>query len=323
MTWSIKRGSRENNPGLIAWNKMTKKLLLINAGAGRARRSREMQDLLAQAAQQPDLRVHQIEPGDDVAGLVRRALREGVTAVGAAGGDGTINLVASPLVGSGVPLVVIPFGTLNHFARDMGIPATPTEALALFADDSATQAIDVGEVNGHFFLNNSSVGLYPRLVKQRERYEKRLGKPLAYALAGWNVLRQPLLLNLELNLEGKTEKLEVGILFFSNNRAVMTPLQAGHRPRLDDQVLDTYIVRAGSPWQLFRVAASFLRNRLVESPLVTQAEIGEATVSASKGRLRVALDGEVQRLAPPLRYRIRPTALLVRVPTTPTAEPQS
>jgi len=291
-----------------------KKVLFVNAKSGRARRGRELTNLLAEARQQPDLEVHFIEKGESLPWLVKNYLRHEVKIFGVAGGDGTVNAVASCLVNTGIPLVVVPFGTLNHFARDLGVPANPAEALGLFDEPAADEIkIDVGEVNGYYFLNNSSIGIYPRLVKQRENYEARLGKWFAYLLAGWNILRRPNLWHVKLEVNGQKQDLKVGLLFFSNNRMNMTPLRAGHRARLDDQIFDVYLVKAGTLFELFRVAASFLRNKLDQSPLVVQTEVCEATVYTSRRHLRVAFDGETRNMSSPLEFKIHPAALTVRV----------
>lgn len=292
-----------------------KKVLFVNAKSGRARRGRELKHLLAAARKQPDLEVHLIEKGDSLPSLVKNYLRGEVKIFGVAGGDGTVNSVASCLVNTDVPLVVVPFGTLNHFARDIGVPANPVQALALFDDPEAVQMkIDVGEVNGYYFLNNSSIGIYPRLVKQREKYEARIGKPLAYLLAGLIVLRRPNLWHVRVEVNGVKHDSKVGLLFFSNNRLDMTPLRLGQRARLDDQVFDAFLVKAGTFFDLFRTAASFLRNQLDRSPLVIQGLVKEATVYSSHRHFRVAFDGETRNFRSPLEYRIHPAALTVRVP---------
>ncbi len=292
---------------------MTENLLMVNSGSGRAKKGSELKTLLAAAQQQSNLRVHLIQRHDNIGQIVKQAIAKGATAIGAAGGDGTINTVASVLVDTKVPLVVIPFGTLNHFARDIGVPDKLEQALALF-ETGESLTIDVGEVNGDYFLNNSSVGIYSRLVKEREKHEKRLGKWLAFLIAARQVFRYPRLIHIKLDIEGNSQDLKVGLIFFSNNRAVMSPLVAGHRPRLDGQVLDSYVVKASTPFEFFRVASNFLRNRLEESPLVTRTEIREATVYTASHRLRVACDGEVRVMTSPLNYRIRPAALVVKVP---------
>jgi diacylglycerol kinase family enzyme len=292
---------------------MSENLLLVNAGAGRAKKGSELETLLTSAGQQNNLRVHLLQPHDNIPQIVKKAIKQGANAIGAAGGDGTINSIASALVDTKVPLVVIPFGTLNHFARDIGVPTQFVQAMELF-ESGESLTIDVGEVNGHYFLNNSSVGIYSRLVKEREKHEKRLGKWLAFLVAARQVLRYPRLVHIKLDIEGQSQDLKVGLIFFSNNRADMSPLVAGHRPRLDGQILDTYVVKASTPFEFFRVASNFLRNRLEESPLVTRTEACEATVYTANHRLRVAFDGEVQVLTSPLHYRIHPAALVVKVP---------
>jgi len=291
-----------------------KKVLFVNAGAGKAKKGKGLETLLTAARQQPDLEIHTIRKGEDLSAIINRLLKQGVTVIGAAGGDGTINSVASCLVNTKVPLVVIPLGTLNHFARDIGVPANLERAMSLFEDGSTEIKVDVGEVNGCYFLNNSSIGIYPRLVKQREKHEEKLGKGLAYLLAGWNVLRRPNLWHVKLAINGQVQDMKVGLLFFSNNRINTSPLGAGQRARLDDQIFDTFLVRAGTPFGLFRVAASFLRGKLDQSPLVTQTEVCEATVYSSRHHLRVAFDGETRNLSSPLKYKLHPAALLVRIP---------
>jgi diacylglycerol kinase family enzyme len=293
---------------------LTKNLLIINAEAGRARRGNELKNLLAAATQHGNLDIHLLQSHDNIPRIVKLAIKNGAKAIGVAGGDGTINSIASVLVGTKIPLLVIPFGTLNHFARDIGVPTKLEEALDLF-ETGQPLTIDVGEVNGHYFLNNSSVGIYSRLVNEREKHEKHLGKWLAFALAGWNVLRHPRLVHIKLDIEGQTQDLKVGLIFFSNNRADMSPLMVGHRPRLDRQILDTFVVKASTPFELFGVARSFLRNRLEQSPLVTRTETCEATVYTANHRLRVACDGELRVIASPLNYRIHSAAMIVKVPT--------
>jgi diacylglycerol kinase family enzyme len=292
-----------------------KKVLFINGNSGRAKKPRELAGLKEEARKQNDLEIHLIQEGDNLPSLIKNYLREGVKIVGVAGGDGTVNAVASCLVNTDVPLVVIPFGTLNHFARDIGVPSNPVKALRLFDEAAGTDIrIDVGAVNGEYFLNNSSIGIYPRLVRVREKKEQRLGKGLAYLWAGWNVLRHPNLWHIRLEINGEKQDLKVGLLFFSNSRIDMTPIKAGQRARLDDQVLDVYLVKAGTFFQFFQVAASFLRNQLDQSPLVVRTEVSEATVYSSRRHMRVAFDGETRNLNLPLEYKIHLAALVVRVP---------
>ena len=109
---------------------------------------------------------------EDVSELVRAAVRRGATVVAAGGGDGTVNAVASVLVGTETTLGVLPLGTLNHFAKDIGIPLEMEEALAVLRDGKV-QHVDVGTVSDRIFINNSGLGLYPDMVFNRERRQNR------------------------------------------------------------------------------------------------------------------------------------------------------
>src|SRR5476649_731552 len=113
----------------------------------------------------------------------KRALARGVDAVVAGGGDGTINAVASVLAGSSVALGVLPLGTLNHFAKDLNIPLDLDQAIATIARGTTAQ-VDVGDVNGRIFVNNSSLGLYPHIVRARDQQQRRLGRGKWTRLAG-------------------------------------------------------------------------------------------------------------------------------------------
>ena len=119
-------------------------------------------------------RVSVARGGDEVTELVRRALTNGVRAVVAGGGDGTVGSVAGTLAGTDRPLGVLPLGTLNHFAKDLGLPLELAGAARVVCEGREA-SVDVGEVNGRVFVNNSSLGLYPRIVRRRERLQAREG----------------------------------------------------------------------------------------------------------------------------------------------------
>ena len=133
----------------------------------------------------------------------RRALADGAEAVVAGGGDGTINAVASVLAGSGVAFGVLPLGTLNHFAKDLGIPLALDEAVRNVAEGKPMQ-VDVGQVNERIFLNNSSLGLYPDIVRDREKQQRRLGRG-KWPAAAWATiaaLRRYPFLSVRLTIDG-------------------------------------------------------------------------------------------------------------------------
>src|SRR5690349_3250415 len=118
-----------------------KYLLFVNPNSGRAKHGQELNKFLKAAADNPDLRVHLIRKGDNINYLVKYAIQEGVEAIGVAGGDGTTNSIATAVIGTKIPLVVVPFGTLNHFARDIGVTTSAEEALKLF-EEGSNKAID-------------------------------------------------------------------------------------------------------------------------------------------------------------------------------------
>src|SRR4051794_37510526 len=131
------------------------------------------------------------ERGADLTALARQAVADGAALVVAGGGDGTINAVASALVGTEARLGVLPLGTLNHFAKDLGIPLALEEAVRTVFT-GRPQAVDVGEVNGRLFLNNSSLGIYPRIVRLREAHRRQgVRKWIAFVKALAYVLRHP------------------------------------------------------------------------------------------------------------------------------------
>ena len=178
--------------------------------------------------------------GDDVIGTVERALREAgcdvavyagddlaedarsaaadADAVAAVGGDGTVNAVAAALAGRSVPLLVVPAGTLNHFARDLGLPLDPVEA-ALLVRDGEPRAVDVAEVNGRVFVNNSSIGAYPLAVVLRERLQDEGpgGKWTAMARAALRTFRRFPTLRVRVAADDGEIDLETPFVFVGNN----------------------------------------------------------------------------------------------------------
>ena len=148
---------------------------IVNSGAGSVRASgltaEGLRRLFREAGVEAE--VHVI-PGDRIAETARAALESGIDALVAGGGDGTIRSVAGVLAGGDVPLGVLPVGTLNHFARDLGIPVDLPAAVRLIAD-GAPRALDVGEVNGEIFVNNSMLGFYPPVVEVRDRRDAKSG----------------------------------------------------------------------------------------------------------------------------------------------------
>jgi diacylglycerol kinase family enzyme len=246
-----------------------------------------------------------------MAAAARRALDNGADVVLAGGGDGTVSAVAAVVAGSPAVLGVLPLGTLNHFARDLHLPLNPVEAARVMLRGNVAK-VDVGEVNGHQFINNSSLGLYPRIVRYRENREKTgWSRLLAFASACLVVFRRYRFLRLRLEVDGKAYDRRSPFLFVGNNRYEVEGLLLGRRRRMDEGKLSLYLSDRTGRWGLIRIALSALFKQLrLQHDFVVLPATG-VTVHTHRRRVQVALDGEVMKLHPPLRYSIHPGMLRV------------
>ena len=179
--------------------------------------------------------------GAELVGAAKQAVKDGVPMVAAGGGDGTLNAVASSLIGSNVVLGVLPMGTLNHFAKDLGIPLAIDDAVATIAAWHSTQ-VDTAEVNGRSFLNNSSLGLYPDTVHRRELQQRRLGRSKwpAFFWAALTSLKRYPFLNLTLTTDEISYRQRTPFIFIGNNDYIMEGFNIGARSTLQGGKLSLY-----------------------------------------------------------------------------------
>jgi diacylglycerol kinase family enzyme len=263
--------------------------LIVNPHSGHGNATRD----LVQEAELRGIRVHLLEEGDDVSELARRADAD---ALGIAGGDGSLAPVAAVAIERGLPFVCIPFGTRNHFARDLGLDRDdPIGALDAFVDREE-RLIDVGRANGRLFLNNVSLGIYAQLVHRRERHRRRRD---AFArLRAFGILLQhhrPL----GITIDGRP--ITARVVLVSNNAYKLDLFSIGERERLDGGRLHVY------------VPAGLFRRAWIERE-------GEAfQIDARAGRLQAAVDGEPEVLETPIDFVIEPRALRVLLPRGPRA----
>lgn len=253
--------------------------------------------------------------GEEMIAAARRAVDGGARLVAAGGGDGTMNAVASVLAGTDVHFGVLPLGTLNHFAKDLGIPLELEAAVRNLAEGKPKR-VDVGEVNGRIFLNNSSLGLYPDIVRDRERQQRRLGRG-KWPAALWATvaaLRRYPFLSMHLEVNGARLARRTPFVFIGNNRYTMEGLAIGERERIDDGLLSLYVAERPTRLGLLRFAFDALRGKLADRPDFDVLHAPALEIDTRRQRLRVATDGEVNLMTPPLRYRVRPGALTVIVP---------
>ena len=257
--------------------------------------------------------------GEDIGLLARHAVREGHPVVVAAGGDGTINAVATHVVGSRSALGVLPMGTLNHFARDAGIPSEIEAAVRTIVAGHRMR-VDVGAVNGRVFLNNSSLGLYPTVVIRRENRRKQgSGKWPALFWASLTVLRRHPMLDVSLKVDGETRHFRTPLVFIGNNEYVVEGPEAGRRGALCDGELAIYITRRHGRLGLLALGMRALFGSLRDALDLVALKGSNVTIATRRRYLPVATDGEVNVMATPLEYETRAESLEVVVPA-PTEE---
>jgi len=258
------------------------------------------------------VKVISFRSGRDALDAAERAVKEGNDAVVAAGGDGTISTVASALAGSEMPMGVLPLGTLNHFAKDLKLPLDPAEAVKTIAA-GRTIKVDVGEVNGRTFLNNCSIGIYPDIVMEREALQRQgYRKSTAFIVAILKIVRHHRGLVVKITAEHSDQTTRTPFLLVGNNEYQTEGLHLGGRARLNGGRLSAYLAPRLHARELPKLFVLSLAGRTRESHTFKSFVARELRVETpGKRSLRVAIDGEVARIATPLRYRIRPLALRV------------
>jgi diacylglycerol kinase family enzyme len=308
-------GGESRASGDLKTSRRAEVILNATAGGGECGAARERLEQLF-SENRFDARVTLARSGEEIVEAARRAAEDDETnVVVAGGGDGTINAVASQLVGTEKILGVLPFGTLNHFAKDLHIPLDAEEA-ARAVVAGRTLRVDVGEVNGRIFLNNSSLGFYPSLVREREKLQERSGRG-KWSAAFWaalTVLRRYPFVSVRLDVDGKQLRRRTPFVFIGNNEYELDAFNVGTRARLDAATLSLHVTRDIGRFGLVRLGFRALFGRLREDKDFDALRAHEVWIETRHSRLRVATDGEVQIMRPPLRYRVLPGALRVIVP---------
>jgi YegS/Rv2252/BmrU family lipid kinase len=289
---------------------------IVNGGA-RSNTAAQLSDRVAALFREHGARAETIVVGRgrELTPIARRYAQDGCRTIVAAGGDGTVNAVASALVGTQAALGVIPLGTLNHFAKDAGIPLDLDAAVETIINGT-TRLVDVGDINGRIFINNSSIGLYPAIVQERCEHQRRgLSKWVAFARAMYTVMRRAPSFQASLHADGNYDGTDrTPFIFVGNNAYEATGLAIGERRQLDGGKL--WVCRAPGAGRaaLIKMAVRALFGQASPGEL-TILEAEELWVQTRKNKsVKVANDGEVFSIAPPLHYRIRPQALRVIVP---------
>ena len=256
-------------------------------------------------------RIVAVTPGDDIVALARNAAETSDVVV-AAGGDGTVNAVASVVVGTAVTMGVLPLGTHNHFAKDMKLPSSLDEAVAVIVAGRVT-SVDAAEVNGRLFVNNSSIGVYPNAVAIRDQLrEAGRRKWIAMVIAIWRVLRTYRGVHVRLTANGRTLSARTPFVFVGNNEYVLEGLQAGVRERLTGGQLFVYLAPRIATRQLPMLVLRALCGRAHPPGTFEKIPASDLEIETSGAtHMTVSLDGETSTLKMPLHYRARPDALRV------------
>ena len=288
-------------------------IVILNAHAGAAAKFGNLQSKIADLFGAAGLNIEIISvAGKDMSAAAKRAVAENHETIVAAGGDGTVNTVAAEVAGTEKTLGVLPLGTLNHFAKDLHLSLDLEGAVRTIAEGNIA-SVDVGEVNGRVFVNNSSLGIYPHIVHRRavEQMRLRIGKRPAYIWATMHAIRRFPFLDLRIEVEGKTLKRETPFLFVGNNEYELTGFRIGARRRLDTGKLGLYLTHRVGRWGLIRVAFRALLGHLSQEKDFEAYLVDEAFVEAHHHLILVATDGEVKWMELPLHYRSRPRDLRV------------
>lgn len=258
--------------------------------------------------------VHEVEP-DAIASTVKQVVAAGATRVLVAGGDGTIATAAAALLESPAELAVLPGGTLNHFARDLGISTVAAEAVKL-AGSEGTRPIDVGMVNDHVFLNTSSVGAYVRFVRLRERLERPLGYRIASLLAAIHLFATAHRMAVEVEVDGRTRIFRTAFLFIGvGERELQLPTLGGRIP-YGRRGLHVMVVSARSRARYLAIGLAAITRGvrvLSRSPYFDSVIVDRLRIEM-RSKSIVTVDGEIVSFSEPLVYELRRDALTVVCP---------
>lgn len=259
-------------------------------------------------------------PGSEAVAAIVRACRESsCDAVIAGGGDGTISAAAAAAAEHGRTLGVLPLGTMNLFARSLGVPLRPLDAAEALATADKVD-VDIGEVNGRLFTHHVTLGLHPRMIRLRERlhYASRLGKLWASAQALRIVVRQPPRLDVTIRADGEELTRRTAAILVSNN-----PLGEGHLPYADDPRRGRFglYIAASRRWQhLAQLAAQIVLGDVANNPLLERRQAKAVEITLNAQSVRASVDGEIVQLESPMKFTLHHGGLSVLKPRPPADE---
>ena len=253
--------------------------------------------------------------GSEMAALAKEAALSDDKVVVGAGGDGTIDAIASAIVGTDKILAVLPLGTFNLFARRIGIPLE-LEAAIRTAVNGQIMTINAGEVNGRTFLSRSSVGLYPLALRHREQMFRRFGRSRLIALlsGATALLRWSKVMTIRLTIDTENRLFRTRFVFACNNPEELDYFRLHGRQCIEAGNLALYLAKPLSKWGTLRLGVRLLAGKTDESRDFEMVCARELHLEIDPSRVPVSRDGEVEIMETPLHYRLVVGALRVRVP---------
>lgn len=289
--------------------------VIINTGSGQAELEEKFTEIRnAFQANRLEADFFLAYDGASLKEAVHKAVEQEHKVIVAAGGDGTINAVASQIINSKTLLGILPAGTFNHLARDLGIPTELDQAVKVIAQSNSIK-IDAGQVNDKAFLNNSSIGIYSKLVRYRQGQQKEgWDKKRAMIRAIVGVLWRYSFWNVEIGIGEVRRLYRTSLVFIGNNKYDVDGFDIGTRKSLSSGKLCLYILKDSGRFGLIRLGLKSLFRILSKRDLFEPHTVTEVHLKTRKKLLKVALDGEVVTLPSPLEYKILPEALNVIVP---------
>jgi diacylglycerol kinase family enzyme len=294
-------------------------LVVLNTGSGRRdakATEATIRSVLEQAGRRYDLA--SADNPRQLSMLAKRAValaQQQRGAVVAAGGDGTLNAVVQVALNSGRPFGVLPQGTFNYFSRAHGIPTDTAEATQMLLD-ATVRPVQVGLLNDHAFLVNASLGLYPRLLEDRETYKQQFGRSRFVSLCAGiiTLLREHRQLVLGLEHEGHSRMFRTPTLVVENNSLQLEQVGIPQARAIEQGQLVALAVRPVGTLTLFGLLCRGALGQLGDADNVVSFAFGRLTVRPHRRRIKVAMDGEVTWLNAPLVFQVAPHPLPLLVP---------
>lgn len=280
---------------------------LLDSGAGRIRD--EVASALSRQGGRADIRL--IEPRR-IAGEIARAASSDYGTLIVGGGDGSVSCAVNALAGTGKSLGVLPFGTLNLLARDLGVPDDPHEAIAALASASPRK-IDLASVNGRAFHSLSGLGFFSQMARAREEVRGHpLGRILGVGLAALRALRRTGAFTLDIAVDGEHRRVQALAVLVTNNSFGAD----WRRSRLDGGTLELHVAEDAGALGRLKASADLVSGGWRDSEGIRSFCARQVQIGHVRRRAWAATDGELRRERVPLRYEILPRALDVLIPGT-------